>query len=136
MDQDYIIDVDTPDIITQTIIPPHSSNDTNIRIDKPDFSQNSRTSQNDTNDTTNIDSNKQANNNDPWNYKILLLLRKIGKKTMGYRWMHEQESKYYNKIHNRITIIEMLMIAFLGTITGGGFVNFIVNSDFSGNKIL
>lgn len=38
--------------------------------------------------------NVTDNQYDPWNYKIVLLLRKIGRKTTGYRWMHEQESKY------------------------------------------
>ena len=54
----------------------------------------------DNNITDGIPESAKNNNpcdNGPWNYKILLLLRKIGKKTMGYRWMHEQDTQYYNK---------------------------------------
>ena len=72
--------------------------------------------------------------NSPWNYKILLLLKKIGKKTMGYRWMQEQESQYYEKINARFDILEMFILAFLGTVTGGGFINFVVSTDLENNK--
>ena len=138
MDQDYIIDVDSPDIIMQTMMPPGANNDTNNNIFKKDLFEKFENSENDNiNGADNVtDSQNNLNDDEPWNYKILLLLKKIGKKTMGYRWMHEQESKYYDKIHNRISIIEMLMIAFLGTITGGGFINFVVNADIDDNKIV
>ena len=65
----------------------------------------------------------------PWNYKILFLLQKIGKKTMGYRWMHEQDAIYYSQMDNRFSIYERLILAFLGTITGAGFVNFIAGNN-------
>lgn len=82
-------------------------------------------------------SNNASNENSdekPWNYKILLLLKKIGKKTMGYRWMHEQDTKYYTAKNNRFNMYERLILAFLATITGGGFVSFIAGVDLTENR--
>src|SRR5581483_8036424 len=56
--------------------------------------------------------------------------------TMGYRWMHEQEFQYYETMHTRLSIIEMLILAFLGTITGGGLINFITGTGIDNNKII
>ncbi|XWV25129.1 hypothetical protein QJ856_gp0647 [Tupanvirus deep ocean] len=80
--------------------------------------------------------NKPQDDDEPWNYKILLLLKKVGKKTMGYRWMHEQDAQYYDKMNTRFGTYEMLILAFLGTITGAGFVNFIAGTGLQDNKIV
>ncbi len=69
-----------------------------------------------------------------WNHKMLLLLRKVGKKTMGYRWMHEQEFLHYETRHTRLSIFEMFIFAFLGVLTGGGLINFISGSGLDNNK--
>src|SRR5438445_11130919 len=76
--------------------------------------------------------NHDANNlncDDPWNYKILLLLKKIGTKTMGYRWMHEREAEYYENINTKFGIYEMSIMTILGIITGTEFINFVNESD-------
>jgi hypothetical protein len=73
---------------------------------------------------------------EPWNYKIVLLLKKIGKKTMGYRWMHEQDAKYYDNINSKLAVVEMLLLAFLGTLSGGQFVYFMINSGLNQNPIV
>lgn len=78
----------------------------------------------------------EPNSNTPWNYKILLLLRKIGKKTMGYRWMHEQDTKYYTKLNDRYNIYERLILAFIATITGAGFVSFLSGANLQNNKTI
>ena len=88
------------------------------------------------NDKEFINVDDDPNNNSPWNYKILLLLRKIGKKTMGYRWMHEQETKYYTVLNTKFNIYERLILALLGTITGGGFVSFLSGANLENNKII
>lgn len=91
-----------------------------------DFDDNSEKTE--TSETKNVDK--------PWNYKIILLLQKIGKKTMGYRWMHEQDTKYYEKMNTKFNIYERLILAFMGTITGAGFVNFIVDAGLSANRVI
>lgn len=72
----------------------------------------------------------------PWNYKILLLLRKIGKKTMGYRWMHEQESQYNEDMETKLTIYEIVILSLLGIVTCGEFVGFIIDLGLDNNRII
>jgi hypothetical protein len=49
----------------------------------------------DSDDNINYDDKKQDNNgnnrDDSWSYKIQKLLKNVGEKSIGYRWMHEQE---------------------------------------------
>lgn len=71
-------------------------------------------------------------NDSPWNFKILLLLRKIGKKTMCYRWMHEQEAIYNESMDNKLHVAEMLTLAIIGTLTGSSFVTFLTTTDNNG----
>lgn len=111
----------------------HNSDESNENINRINIDE---IEKNMSSSTTIFEKTHTEPNNGPWNYKILLLLRKIGKKTMGYRWMHEQESQYYEKVSGRINIIEMLILALLGTITGGGFINFAASSGLDGNKVV
>lgn len=121
------IDTDTQNIIYENIINKNEEDPNNSNDIKSDPYNNNNVS---------CDNNNNGDDNDsPWNYKILLLLRKVGKKTMGYRWMHEQELLYYDKVHTRFGIIEMLILAFLGTITGGGFINFIVGASLNNKAV-
>lgn len=69
---------------------------------------------------------ESLNDNDgPWNYKIILLLKKIGNKTMGYRWMHEQEAIKNSILATKYNVIEMLTLVILGVLNGGEFISFI-----------
>lgn len=115
--------------IQPNICPENQKNNSESTVETDQYLINRHTSNEDINDDI-------SNDDSPWNYKILLLLRKIGKKTMGYRWMHEQESQYYNMMDIRYGIYEMLLLAFLGTVAGAGFINFIVNSGLNDNKII
>lgn len=65
----------------------------------------------------------QIDDNKPWNYKILLLLRKIGKKTMGYRWMHEQEANYYNDLETKFETGKIIIIILLSLVNGTSLYN-------------
>lgn len=71
----------------------------------------------------------------PWNYKILLLLKKIGKKTMGYRWMHEQEAIYYDDRDIKFGIAQMIIITILGFISGTGLINAISGTGLENNVV-
>ena len=77
----------------------------------------------------------QNDGNHVWNYKILLMLRKVGKKTMGYRWMHDQEAEYYEQMDTHIGIYEMIILAFMGTITGAGFINLVTSAGLDNSII-
>ena len=72
----------------------------------------------------------------PWNYKIVMLLTKIGKRTMGYRWMHDQEAHHYDNRDTKVGVIELVIITFVTILTGAGFTNFLVATDLDNNKIL
>ena len=83
-------------------------------------------------DVNNIDSSQS---NEPWNYKIMLLLVKIGKKTMGYRWMHDQEAQYNERMNTKFKIVEAIILAFMAVFSSGQFVNFIVSTNLEKQKI-
>lgn len=71
-----------------------------------------------------------------WNNNILVLLNKIGRKTMGYRWMHDQASQYNQKIHKNYKIVELVLAAMLDLLTGGELCGFIFNNGLNLNKSL
>ena len=79
--------------------------------------------------------NHEPLGDEPWNYKILLLLIKIGKKTMGFRWMHDQESLSNEKSDTKYSIIELILLALLGSITSGEFIGLVSESGLHNNKV-
>ena len=87
---------------------------------------------NNTNDDINIDNKRDG----PWNYAIEMYLTKIGKRTMGYRWMHDHEAHYYDKRDTKVGVIELIIITFVTILTGAGFANFLVATDLDNNKTL
>lgn len=60
----------------------------------------------------------------PWNYRIMLLLKNIGEKSLGYKWMHNEELLYYTKKYKYLTIIEVTLLAIIGTVTGSQIVTY------------
>lgn len=77
----------------------------------------------------------ESDDSKPWNYKFLIFLRKIGKKTMGYRWMHDQEAQYNEDTNSKYTITEIIILSFIGIISGGELLGLIFNSGLGDNKI-
>jgi hypothetical protein len=75
-------------------------------------------------------------NNSLWNDKIVFVLKKLGRKTMGYRWMHEKEAVYYDEMNTRYNIYETFLLALLGTITGAGLINFVIGAGIDNSKIV
>lgn len=71
-----------------------------------------------------------------WNTKIVMLLNKIGRKTMGYRWMHDQASQYNQNKHLQFKIVEVILAAMLDLLTGGELCGFIFNEGLNTNKTL
>lgn len=71
-----------------------------------------------------------------WNYKIVLLLQKIGKKTMGYRWMHDQESKNNNDQDGRYMIADIVLKLINGLLTGSSMASLVSNPDIADNIIV
>lgn len=70
-------------------------------------------------DITNLDTNGS------WNYKIVLLLQKIGKRTMGYRWMHDQESQNNDAQDNKYMIAQIVLNVLNAVISGSIMVTLI-----------
>jgi len=64
-----------------------------------------------------------------WNYKIMLLLQKIGKKTMGYRWMHDQESKIISALAKKYMIADVILKVITGLLTGSTIGTLVTGSD-------
>ena len=70
-----------------------------------------------------------------WNYKIILFLKKMGAKTMAYRWMHDYEAQKYEKISDIYKILEIIILALLGMVTGGEMVGLIFGTGLNKNRI-
>jgi len=68
-------------------------------------------------------------NTGTWNYKIMLLLQKIGKKTMGYRWMHDQESKIISALEKKYMIADVILKVITGLLTGSTIGTLVTGSD-------
>ena len=58
----------------------------------------------------------------------MIQLKKIGEKSTGYRWMHDQEKIYYTQRNNIFLKLEVVMIAMIGTLTSGEFIMFVSKS--------
>lgn len=64
-----------------------------------------------------------------WNYKIVLLLQKIGKRTMGYRWMHDQESQNNDTQNNKFMIAQIVLDVLNATVTGSTMVALVYSAN-------
>lgn len=74
-------------------------------------------------------------NNIPWNYKIILFLKKLGTKTMAYRWMHDYEAQRNEGLSDIYKIIEIVILSLLGVLTGGEMIGLIFSTGLHKNKI-
>lgn len=93
-------------------------------------------------DNNNIDINDNIKNNlinsnninVQWNPKILIQLKKLGEKSMGFKWMHDQESLHYIKLNKIFTRLEVILLVCLGLITANEFITFLSNSGINNSK--
>ena len=73
----------------------------------------------------------------PWNHRIKLLLKKIGEKSMGYRWMHDQEAKYFLKIGYWFGVGQIILSSFLSIMSSGTLIGMASDMDpDDGDEIL
>lgn len=75
-------------------------------------------------------------NTGTWNYRMLSLLKKIGEKSMGYRWMHDQEVLFYENLNSIYSKIELILLAILGTITSSLFIGLLSNIGLEKNHFV
>lgn len=75
-----------------------------------------------------------TNNQGPWNYGIQLLLKKIGEKSGGYKWMNIKEQYYHGKIKERYNTAEVIILAIITTIISSEFVVLVSDSGLENNK--
>jgi hypothetical protein len=73
------------------------------------------------------------NDTNPWNYRIILLLQKIGKKAMGYRWMHDQEVQNNEGEESKYLTIEVVLTAVNDMITGSSLISLIYGINANAN---
>lgn len=64
--------------------------------------------------------NKHNNNN--WNESIKIRLKAIGEKSMSYRWLHYQESLYYENCDKKINLIIGILVSVLGILSGSSII--------------
>lgn len=64
----------------------------------------------------------------PWNMRVMVQLKKIGEKSIGYKWMHEQEIISNEKWKNIYSILEIVILAIITTVTGGEFIGLVSKS--------
>lgn len=77
---------------------------------------------------------QNINLEEPWNMAISIKLKQIGEKSAGYRWMHDHEKIYYTKISKIYMILEVILLAIMGTLSSGDFVMFMINNKINGGS--
>src|SRR3972149_11971518 len=73
----------------------------------------------------------KINESEPWNYRILVLLKKIGERSMGYKWMYNEDRKYFESTEKYLNIAEITNLAIIGTLTAYDFISFLTDSENS-----
>jgi hypothetical protein len=63
--------------------------------------------------------------NRPWNTLLSLQLKKIGEKSIAYKWLNDYESNYYESYEARCERTGMILQIILGTLTSAFFVSFV-----------
>ena len=58
----------------------------------------------------------------PWNYQIMRQLKKIGEKSFGYKWMHNEEIIYYTDVLKYLTMAEIILTVIHGANIFGSIV--------------
>lgn len=71
-----------------------------------------------------------------WNYKIQLLLKQIGERCQGLRYMHCKEQEFFEHQEESYNTYETWILAFLGIITGGELGALMTKSGLEDNLVL
>lgn len=79
---------------------------------------------------------EQMSLNRPWNYHMQLLLKKIGERSMGYKWMHMKEQYHNEKVDTIFSRLELIILALLGGLTSGELVNLVSDGSSKNNGSL
>jgi hypothetical protein len=58
----------------------------------------------------------------PWNMQIMYQLKKMGDKSMGLKWMHAREMIHYERIHGRLTMLSIVIVAIMALLAGGNLL--------------
>lgn len=70
-----------------------------------------------------------SENKKPWNNRIKLLLKKLGEKSMGYRWMHDQENEYYLKLDKNINNFLIILSAIVTALNSTALASLFASED-------
>jgi hypothetical protein len=69
-----------------------------------------------------------------WNYRIKMLLKKIGIKATGYRWMHEQERERFITVDYWFGIIQLILTGVIAALTSTSLATMFSSEELSANK--
>lgn len=69
-----------------------------------------------------------------WNNRIQLLLKKIGEKSLGYRWMHEKDRAINDSAQGKYELAENLFLAVAGAVDTVGFIDVMSTGNLEDNK--
>ncbi|AYV78738.1 MAG: hypothetical protein Edafosvirus29_2 [Edafosvirus sp.] len=67
-------------------------------------------------------------NKKPWNNRMKLLLKRLGEKSMGYRWMHDQENAHFLKLDNTFNNLQIILGTLLATLNSTGLATLYANT--------
>lgn len=78
-----------------------------------------------------IDSDLYNNSNGPWNYRMQLLLKKLGEDAELLKYLHDQDQRFYVKKLKIYNICEGLVMTLLSTLMGIQFISTVLDSFIS-----
>jgi hypothetical protein len=70
-----------------------------------------------------------------WGIAIVLLLKKIAEKSLGYKWMHYTDHSHYEDKDRLYTILDVILTVLIGAISSAEFVGIIAKSGIENNII-
>lgn len=70
-----------------------------------------------------------------WNNNIMLFLKKISEKALGFKYMHSQNKSYCEKQNSKFSKYEIIFFSILSALTSGEFVGVVSDSNLRENVL-
>lgn len=70
-----------------------------------------------------ITEHNTSDSDNNWTYNIKFRVKAIGEKSMSYRWLHYQESEYYNKKDKKINLIIGILVSIMSVVSSSSIIS-------------
>jgi hypothetical protein len=71
----------------------------------------------------------------PWNYGVMLLLKRVGDNANGFKWMHSVEQQKCEDKYDTYATVEIILLSLTSCLTGSEFIGLMASSEIQDTKI-